>query len=292
VNNQKRSVVIYVWDNDEQKLVALYRAVRTEDLGQECAAGFNGYFVLEQLNEFLAGLYKAHSSHPVAIRDWLASSSEDFHTTRLGWTKQEFEHFGPRIPPGPSAPEPVLKIGEIEWEMKGLEFLSNAVGMPAGLPKEKTRIITAMKNYFERARRDFLAELSEQGVDVNDESALTKAMGILKQRGVRTFDSAEDVPTDWFSISAPGRIAALQLFDAELDKRGDRFLEIVLPHRDRDLFEALQKNYANKLKIRLHVDPDEQRYYFQTIEKEGLIYEWWIGAHQDELVRAFGSLVG
>lgn len=291
MNSRGRSVVIYVWNNDEQKLVALYRAVRPKDLGRECAAGFDGYFAIERLNEFVAGLYKTHASRPVAIRDWIASSAEEFHATRLGWTKQEFERFGPKISADVPAPSPVFQARKLEWELKGVEFLSNAVGMPAGIPIEKPRVIEAMKTYMARGKDALIAELRDQGLEASSEAGWSDVLVMMKQRGYRIFDSAADVPFSWHRVSALDRLGALQLLDREIDARGDRFLELAFPHRDRKLYETFQKSYGKKLIFRLHSDPNEPRYYFQVREKEDVIGEWWLGTHQDELERVFGSLV-
>lgn len=292
MSSQGRSVVFYVWDNKEQKLVALYRAVRPEDLDRKCAPGFAGYFTLERLNDFVAGLHKTFEPDRYTVRDWIASSVEDFHITRFGWTKQDFDSFGPKAEvDGGKAPVPVLVVGGYEWEMRGLEYFNNVIGLPVGLPKDDQRVLAGMRIYLDGARRDLLARLSKRGIDTNDQSQLDNALNLIKRNGGRTYESAEDAPALWFRISALNRTAALQLWDNYMEERVDRFLETAFPHRDMDLYKALQENYGDKFLVRLHDDPEEPRYYFQLRDNEKYISEWWIGTHQDELVRAFGSLV-
>lgn len=292
MNSLERSAVIYVWDNAEQKLAGLYRAVRPEDLDRECAAGFNGYFTPERLDEFVSGLYETFGPRQVAVREWLASSSEDFHATRLGWTKEEFEKFGPKVVAGGLVPSPLLKVGEQEWDMRGVEFLNNTIGMPAGIPVDQPRVIEAMKAYLERRRIALIAEWREEGLETNSEKAWPAVISMMKEMGYRTHDSASDVPMRWNQISALDRLGALQLLDGVLENPGGRLLELTFPHRDRELYEAAQKGYCKKFDVRLHSDPNEPRYYYQIRDKNDLVSEWWIGTHRDEILRTFGPHLG
>ena len=252
-NNASRSAVFYVWDNGTQNLVGLYRAVRPEDLAKRPMGGFDGYFSIEQLSEFVAGLRKTHVNEDFVIRDWIAESAQDFYRTRLGWTDDDVaKHLPPnRAGSAEGAPAPVLRTGGADWGMTGIEVLSNTLGIPAGVPIEKARVMAAMKAYSAR-------------------------------RGPGRGKDDSDVPMHWFRLSTESRLAALKVFDRFLDEDDRRFEEIAVPRSDEELYRALHENSGDM--VRLHDDPSDNRYYFQTREAGDLLNEWWIGSHRDELM--------
>ena len=269
VNNTSRSVIFSIWDNDEQKLAGLYRAVRPEDLSKRVTGGFDGYFTLERLGDFVSGLRKSFSDERYVIRDWLADSAQDYYRTRLLWTADDVsKHLPPnRVGSADGAPPPVLQVGEANWEISGIELFTNSIGIPPGLPIDRQRTVAAMQDYLE-SRKDETRSHAD---------------------GKRRFETYADVPMQWFRLSATNRLTALKAFDHYLDAKEGRFAEFLIPQSSADIYRALRTAYGDR--ARLIEDSSENRYYFHTLEDQNLINEWWIGSHRDELLRAFGDLV-
>ncbi|MFI5361344.1 MAG: hypothetical protein ACHQ49_05185 [Elusimicrobiota bacterium] len=256
-DNPARSVVFYVWDNVDQRLVRLYRAVNPEDLSRSPAAGFDGYFAIEHLDAFVSSWKQQYADERFVIRDWRAESAEDFYRTRLLWTADDVANHLPSNRAGSreDSPPPRLQSGGAKWEMARVELQTNSIGIPAGLPAEKERVLRAMEEYAAR-------------------------------HSVR---APEDLPMTWFRLSAANSVYSLKVFDDYLNEKLGRVARVVVPRLVVFTLPALRKKYGER--VTLNEDPSDFRFYFRTLEDEGLMNEWWVGDHRDEMRRAFGDLV-
>ena len=160
-----KAFILYVWDNRMSQVAAVYRAVGPGEgsqgparvrlpllerfrLVRDLIARLNARRMLEQphpvfniakIGFFLEQLLVHYPDSRYAIRDWLASSLEDFFYSRYGWTAQEFERFRPRGINDPfdspeRSAEAIALCDYRRWMPSGCELYDLSNGSKPGLP--------------------------------------------------------------------------------------------------------------------------------------------------------------
>src|SRR5258708_3674609 len=159
-----KAFIIYVWDNEVEKVAAVFRAVGPGE-GSRGALRFRSTSLerfglcrslIESLNARLArarpslvfdiakiGLFADHlrTFYPpphYAIRDWLASSLEDFFYIRYGWTSEELAQHAPGLADPFKSPErsadPIALCEYSHWKPSGVERVTWPTEGKPGFP--------------------------------------------------------------------------------------------------------------------------------------------------------------
>lgn len=159
-----KAFVIYVWDNEQAKVAAVFRAVGPgegsggEPLKQPIV------FDIAKVGAFADWLSLRYPAPRYAVRDWLASSLEDFFTSRYGWTAEEFARHRPEGSADPFASDersaqPVPLCDDRLWSPSGCESVTCRLGQKPGLPADP-RVCDTAANAYDPSTRGYYAQLT------------------------------------------------------------------------------------------------------------------------------------
>lgn len=307
----KKSLVLYVWDNDRSEVVGLFRAVGPSggDAGEYWprmgfqrlydACGIGAIverlgvrwpralppltFDIADIRAFAARLSDLYPPPRYAIRDWPAESLEDFFISRYQATRAELAagSMG-RLPDPFATDQPSADPGAFGdyrcWRPTGVETASRPFGLGM-LFEGDISLEHPSGRYAVLKKAAFEMELRKRGLDPRKEKDKEAYFSELREHGYRV---GHGMPEPWiFSATTRSEAQKLLLRHAATDVA---ILHFIIPARDQELVDVLRRLYPADIFPCL-----EERYFFlgRNISRGRFVSAWFV-SHQ-ECLRALGS---
>lgn len=244
----RRALVLYVWDNEFQRVASLHRAVSRRAYKHKTSGGMIApAFDIGEIGAFVGRLKNAYPESRYAIRDWLAGSMLDFFQTRYAWTEDDFRKYRPEglLDPfeagGASAPPPLLCDYSL-WLPSNRESESRTLGHKSGLPLDEQLYKDSVVKYIELRDLEHLANMRLQGVGATNDSELTAYLADRERHGFSAYMTADDIPDGLCVVTARLRVEARWALSYLLAHVAEPCL-LMVPREEREMRTALYGRY-------------------------------------------------
>lgn len=309
-----RAFLLYVWDNDKDEVVGLFRAV-----GSGGGAGSENFpkrrllalygswgigpaaerlgvpwpreplpltFDIADIRTFASRLSVLYPPPRYAIRDWLAESFEDFFARRYQVTRAELAACAMGGLPDPFATsEPSadpIALGDYQrWSPTGVEISHRPLGL--GLMFEGDFFFEhPTRRYAVLKKAVFEKELRSRGLDPDKKTDKEAYISELRAKGYRIYqDGGVPEPCVFTTTSRP-EARELFLHHAATDVA---IMHFIIPAGEGELEQTLHRQYGVDIWSAV-----EDGYYLQgRILSRNKIVARWYGSHRQECLRVFGS---
>lgn len=292
----RKALVLYVWDGEEDDIVGLFRAIGSGD-----AAARRGFpwpwkplprtFDIADIRAFAARLSARYPSPRYAIRDWLAESLEDFFVTRYKGTRAEFaESTVSRLPDPFATSEPSaapIPLGDYQrWNPTGIEISHRPLGFESVFEGDVPLFEQDSGRYSVLKKDAVERDMRAHGLDPAEKKHMGVYFSELRAKGFRIYSADHGLPSPRV-LSATSNSEAQEVFlhRAEMCAHIDCF---VVPRDENELRRTLHRLYPH---AEIHFwQAAEQRYFFdgRSGSKNQPIHTWVV-THRLECLRVFGT---
>ncbi len=273
--SRARAFLLYVWDNEALRVVELFRGVgpgKGPGVDIRMEGALPPVFDIAKIRVFTDRLKLRYPAPRYAIRDWLGTSLSDFFWTRYLWTAAEFTRHRPPDLADPFSMEmpsakPIKLCDYSRWMPSGFERHSHMVGSKPGLPHDEARFHAGAPAYLRDRHAELELEMRERGLDPGNEREKSAYMADLKRRGLRTYETAADMPRVVSIFSTALRMQARALLFEILELEKCPVEKIVVPQHEKEVRALLLQKHSCPVEFN-RID-QERRFHYHTRNDDG-----------------------